>query len=552
MTTIEQQLIEDPFSFELIENKTEELAALAVSIEPKSLAVIPEEYQTELVCKSAIRRMASSIEFVKKPTIKLCNYAILGSSNVEKILDFIPILDGNFKVILRIMEYVRITSLDMILRTKFPISTWTEALIVEIFSNNCVSDNNLNCFIKFLQESGIHLTPSMTKILRSKYCLSTRLTVSINWTEKDIKKRLESYMYIDIEKDQKVLAPIYISLSEFYKSDSTSQLVILTHTKNITEEMILCCGITYPSRVINICLQRGILTADLLVKIVSIKSHKQKPELNIRHEAYTEDNIAELNKIEFTQEQLKIIQSISPDLAKLCNKNVDVTTPDQIEKKDQIKDQLRIIIKNNTDTIISNYLEKINSNGDVAVLSTKQLKRELDDLTKSQSNQLDQSKAQNGQSKAQNGQSNAQNGQISDHNDIFRAHVPGEKEFIKAVEHNGEYLKFVPIGFRSLPLCLKAYQQNKSSIKYVPTNLIDEVQISSIPIPKKTFQVAIIDKINMKNYLMENWNVEEQLESLKQEHNNLSMTVNQKLGKGCDKFNFIKDGVIIITALILN
>lgn len=547
MTTIEEQLIEDPFSFELIENKTEELALFAVSINSKVLAVIPEAFQTKAVCKLAINDKSLNLEYVKNPTMKLCFYAILKSGFVKKLLNFVPVLDGKFEIIKRIMNNVDSITLHLILKTKFNVEIWTEALILQILAENFLSPSRLKVFITFLQESKIQITKSIKKHLIS-YCLHD-IELPILWTDRDIKKRLESSKAIGWSTQKGQLESLEMSLHEFYKCTPDSQLNVLRHTKNIKEGMILYCGVKSPLTVITICLQRDILTADLLVKIVRSMHHKKNyQDLSVTSLAFLENCGEALKKLELTDEQIGIIKGRNPALAKRFEKN----SISDLEKLEADKVKSRTIINNNANAVISNYLKNVNGDSNGWIVTVKQLNDELDKFKA-----LDKLKSPTGVS-----QNNdpipvepIQNIPISDHNDIFRMEYPGEKEYKSAVEYNGNYLKYIPGDFKTLSICVIACQQNKESIQYVPTSLVDEVtKIVGKPVEiKERFRVVVIDKLALMNYREEMWNPEEELLKLQQLHANSPITMNLKVGKdSCNRFKFVKDNVVIKSVLILN
>lgn len=535
MTSIEQQLLEDPFSFERVENKSEELALLAVSINPKVLAIIPEEYQTKAVCKCAIKQNAINIKFVKRPTMGLYNYAILNAYNVQDVLEYVPLLSDNVDVIRKIVRRIHCQDLYLVLKTNFHVNIWTEALILEILSGDWLLGTDLEIFIKFLRESGLQITNSIRKALRLKNGLNQQ-NLLVDWTEHDIRKSLESYVNVRLITNRNLLETMEVTLSEFYKSSSASQLDVLTYTKNIKEEMILYCAVRKPSDVINVCLRRGILTADLLVKIISTKFHTIKPQIDINNKSYTTSNIELLKRIDFTEDQLKTIYDTSPGLAKLCNKGIDVETAEQREKNKQlIRDQLKTAIVNNTEAIISTYLNMerhVVSN--FAVLSSSQLKKELDNISKGPTLFT----------------------QISDHNDMFRVEKPGENEYLKAVEHDWYNLRFVPTVSRTLPVCIMAYQQRKNALQYIPDNLKNDVlDRDSQSTLKRKFRVVIIDKITMKNHRMDDWTIDGALEKLRREHNDREITFNSTFEKDSgaySSFDFIKEGVVIKSVLVLN
>ena len=68
MLNIIARISKDPFSFEhLGKDQTEDMALLAVSIDPMVLRIVPQIYQTYQVCKEAIIKNPLVLQYIKKP-----------------------------------------------------------------------------------------------------------------------------------------------------------------------------------------------------------------------------------------------------------------------------------------------------------------------------------------------------------------------------------------------------------------------------------------------------------------------------------------------------
>ena len=349
--SVESLIIKNPFLFELLKDQSEELALLAVSVNPKALAAIPEQYQTLEVCKRAILNDMTSFPFIINPSTEICHYALGISScdlecildNIEGIIDKPPILKN---IILNISSNANL----MIYQKKFPVEVWTENLIQEIM---CVSGKTLQKanFIIFLLQIGLELTSRIKCCVLCNCWTYVKKIVEFEFNENDAKYYLQNYRSCTEVAfiGEKLYGAVDLTDKEFYKSNN--KITALKFAKHITNKMVLITALNSPWIVIDICQKRGLLTAELMINILDVGSHIITK--NFDKESVDRIKILQsLKNIKISKEQLKTIKRMCKPIAKYFvvetktqtdnNESVDNNTPLHRQKRNDGYDILRL------------------------------------------------------------------------------------------------------------------------------------------------------------------------------------------------------------------
>ena len=431
MLSAQEKIIRDPFSFELLEEKTEELALLAVTINQKALVVIPEQYQTYDVCKKAIKNNMLTFKFIKNPTEKLYNYALLHVSLYsDDVFDKIDTFSININVIKRIVRLGPYSVLK-----KIPKDSWSDIVILELLKDLSIKTDSICKVVELLKKEGIEFSPKASRKIVKK-CSLDNVLPPIDLDENLVKYYLKSlYPYNNNKIPLKFIASINMTDSEFYNYCNTK--LVIPYIKNVTEPMILLCARDNPMFTIEFCIERNILTDSLLFRIIErsdcFKIDKCRPALQER-----------IKNADLSIEQLEII--------KKKNRNVyEFIFEHNTKLKQNMKDNDRL-------AYTLRYLLKTRSIRDV--INSKDLTEEMSFINIGQLKQI----------LNEPGISNEPL-QFNDHNNMFRRGNPIDEDYEKAVTHNWMYLQYLPIKNRTLLVCAIAYKQNKEAEIWIPETI---------------------------------------------------------------------------------
>lgn len=492
MLTVEEQIIENPFIFGQIEPKTEELALLAVNINPKSLLVIPEPFQTFEVCRFAINLEINSFPFIKNPTKEICDYALTTFGQFRYLLSYIknPITDPIIaeKIILdnSCSGYFKQISLEV----------WTIDFVYDVLKKLEMRGHSVqNDFVSFIKTIGFKPEEFDSK---NKILLLLNFEKGINIsdiTDEDIK-----YFLMSDSRDVTRLCGRYNSIElspiEFYKCKSKS--LALKYAKTITDNMIRITACNSLSKTMDILTARGMLDGNTLIKILQVAYN------NLQSIKGT-DCAVTLKKIVLTNDQLEIIRNSFP-------KMLEYLSIDKIFQNTKPEESLFALLKKSitadnpviTKALLIKEIMNPNLVSEETILTIGQLKQIFND--------------ENEQSK-QNASTGAR--KFDDGYNMFRSKNPSNEEFIEAVTKNGEYLQYVPYCRLVSSLCVTACLQTKEAIKWVPENIKNEVldKVAKIVEPKY-YRVICSNKMTKKNCEIVAWNLDEECAALRKEYPN--------------------------------
>lgn len=327
MTDSVTQIIENPFCFGELVNKTDELALLAVSINPHALQYIPIKYQKYNICKAALQKDPRVLVHILAP--RLVYYKIAVKSSIYspllgEIIDMIPewylrVFQVFPKVLLRVVNISTVVYLGKFLR-KLPLILWNNTIIYDLLCG--ISFKNEEVLVEFLRERNVPFSKRVNKLLLKSSSASRNSLVGMD--EKMVKYCLKHNIGLSKDIKTKWARGVTFTLNDFQKMfDKRTALELC---KNITHEMlILYSSTTTPWTVINVFLQMGLLTGSLLVDVIKVARKKLNCsgntkfdgnkfvpiKLNTLEQVIRRGNLENLNKMDLTTEHLKEIQAHS-------------------------------------------------------------------------------------------------------------------------------------------------------------------------------------------------------------------------------------------------
>lgn len=328
------QILLNPSNFGQIDPKDQnaDLAFLAVKLDTNVFKIVPEKCQTNLVCEEALKNDVFMLKYIHNPTQFHYKTAILYSgmerSNLSFLLETIKELDMDLDVVIYIVKYINTDNIRKWLN-KFPLKAWTESIIAAV-----IPQQRTNVFIKFLQENNIPLSHRIKNEIIGLYTKNLRYRLLIDllerdinlngridsetiilynflekcdfseFTEDDVKQHLikTEGWYLPNDLKQRWERRLEFTLTEFCMCPYSKLALALCKTP--TPEMIILSGSQNMWSTIVHCLERKILTGQILADIVQAGTGTITIE-DIRSKGFQET----LNTIEITNHQAEIIKT---------------------------------------------------------------------------------------------------------------------------------------------------------------------------------------------------------------------------------------------------
>lgn len=331
------KIIQNPFDFEHLVDKTEELALLAVSTNPDALRVVPKEFQTKHVCLVALKLNPLVLIHIHNPFKDYYNVAICYTKKPEhlhELLDMIPQLECDLNVLNKISEVSAPLEYKNWFK-KFNVLIWSETII------NSLTSNGKTCrsMIEFLLENRIEITKNQRKrivqqCIFGEYCLQLL-------SERDIKSYYKNDRNSTVNIPDQLASTIELTIPDFHKF--YNKIAALELCKTPTYGMIILCairGCTWST--ISCCLKKNLLTGQTLSDIINLVPNKlineqgasnrinNKPvygKIITLNQVLDLERIEQLKNIDLTIDQLNEMQKNSELLYEyLKNYNVNVQT----------------------------------------------------------------------------------------------------------------------------------------------------------------------------------------------------------------------------------
>lgn len=337
MNPIIFQIIKNPFSFDQLkpEDRNADLALLAVSTNPWALKNIPKEYQTDLVCRIALQTECLLLKDIHEPTQSHYCYSIKNScGKTFLLLNMIPSLDMNESLVLYIIR--NITSGDMTtLLKKFSIESWTNQVIESIAGQ--LDRFDILIFGEFLYKLNVGMSVEFKKMLIKGTTFSLynkrldRHDFS-DFTEDDVKECMLHVFNLPDSLKQKWSSCLELTLEEFYLCPN--KCCALRLCKMPTVEMIMLCAKNNFWHTTRLCLDRNILTGELLTNIIQLCTEQMRflsCEVDNVNNRLGQEYADKMNNIHISVEQLWLIVPLSKPFSEyLKNNNIYLRTYDNV------------------------------------------------------------------------------------------------------------------------------------------------------------------------------------------------------------------------------
>lgn len=520
MTDYHQQLIRDPFSFELLKEPSESLAFFCVNENPRALVVIPEQYQTYEVCKRALLKDPLIIVYVKSQTFEICSWIInkhFARSTFSKkqlLLDKINVTRTSNKAMKNIIKYSNIRNICDNMK-KFVDFAWTDDFIKEIVKELCrdrVSDK-LKIFIDFIKQAGYILAFDSRKVIIKSYFSSYKI---LEFTQEDVK------CYLKYHEMDEVMREMWKGLVDFEANEiffCKSKKDGLICADSWFDDAILSYAGKKLWSCIKICMDDEGLDGALLKKIFSLDSIDSRNAELIPD--YMDQYLTFIANMKINSEELEIVRIKSHAFAVYLTRHCDAAKQFQVPNNDISKIfELALsgyFSSRDANMNLVKYIE--NYENDQAVVSLSQIKDIINRKEKETTERLDR----------------------KDHNDMFRYNSLSENTITRALMHDGTYLRYVEPERRTLELCKSAYEQNVNVAQWIPEHLLNMIVKEKI-----VHEVVILDKTNGTNNLQKGWSPDEEITSYKK----LGIQINVENDGQCYKYyvsGILQKVVIILT-----
>lgn len=322
------KLSENPMYFEQIPDseKTVELALLTIAMDPESLRIIPDKYQTFAVCRAALKKNPLVLKYIITPIIKYYEIAMLNTHNALDLHDILA--DVKSLDLIKKKEQVFNTIICLAIESdfktwleKFPRWGWTIPFINTISRFLVFPHINKNsvALAEFILEShsSNHQEFKKTrKLLLDIVILEKPKSPVLTLTEmRWYLQHVKSFRYDILHQNWS--NSLNLTFTNVY--NSKDRLLALYLCKDPTEEIIMLNAMSDPWATLIYCLKMNILTGKLLTnlcrygeKIIAknLLSGPKYPldKITNLQQIFDHSHFETLTKMDLTIEQLNDIQ----------------------------------------------------------------------------------------------------------------------------------------------------------------------------------------------------------------------------------------------------